>query len=56
MYAIADKWMLVQKLRIPKVQPAYHMKLKMKEDQSMDTLILVGKWIKTLMAHSQPMR
>jgi hypothetical protein len=40
-YALTDKWILAQKLRIPKIQIAKHMKLKMKEDQSMDTSILL---------------
>jgi hypothetical protein len=31
--------MLAQKLRIPKIQFAKHMKLKKKEDQSVDTSI-----------------
>jgi hypothetical protein len=31
---------LTQKLRIPKIQFAKHMKLKKKEDQSVDTLSL----------------
>ena len=53
-YALADKWILIQKLRIPKIQLTDHMKLKMKEDQSVDTLILIGEWIKIPMAHSQP--
>jgi hypothetical protein len=43
LYALTDKWILVQKLRIPKIQFAKHMKLKKKEDQSMDTLILLRK-------------
>ena len=30
------------------------MKLKKKEVQSVDTLILIGKWIKIPTAHSQP--
>jgi hypothetical protein len=29
-----DKWILAQKLRLPKIQVAKHMKLKKKEDQS----------------------
>jgi hypothetical protein len=33
-------WILVQKLRIPKIQFAKHMKLEKKEDQSVDTLVL----------------
>ena len=36
------------KLRIPKIQFTDHMKLKKKEEQSVDILILIGKWIKTL--------
>jgi hypothetical protein len=32
---------LTQKLRIPKLQVAKHMKLKKKEDQSVDTLPLL---------------
>jgi hypothetical protein len=32
---------LAQKLRIPKIQFAKHMKLKRKEDQSVDTLFLL---------------
>jgi hypothetical protein len=34
-YAITDKWILAQKLRIPKIQFTEHIKLKKKEDQSM---------------------
>ena len=33
-YALTDKWILSQKLRIPKIQFAKHPKLKKKEDQS----------------------
>jgi hypothetical protein len=40
-YAFTDKWILVQKLRIPKIQFAKHMKLKKKEDQSVSTLFLL---------------
>jgi hypothetical protein len=36
-----NKWILAQKLRILKIQFAKHMKLKKKEDQSVDTLILL---------------
>jgi hypothetical protein len=35
-YALTDKWILAQKLRIPKIQLAKHIKLKKKEDQSVD--------------------
>jgi hypothetical protein len=38
-YALTDKWILAEQLRIPKIQFAKHMKLKKKEDQSVDTLI-----------------
>ena len=40
LYALTDKWILLsEKLRIPKIQFAKHMKLK-KEDQSVDTSFL----------------
>ena len=35
-YALSGKWRLAQKLRIPKIQFAKHMKFKKKEDQSVD--------------------
>jgi hypothetical protein len=37
------KWILAQKLRIPKIQFTDHMKLKKKEDQSMNTLNLLRR-------------
>jgi hypothetical protein len=37
---ITDKWILAQKLKIPKIQDAKHMKLKKKEDQSLGTSLL----------------
>ena len=40
-YVLTDKWILAQKLRIPKIQFAKHMKLKKKEDQSVDTSFLL---------------
>ena len=40
-YALTDKWILAQKLRITKIQFAKHMKLKKKEDQSVDTSSLL---------------
>jgi hypothetical protein len=43
------KWILSQKLRIPKIQVAKHMKLKKKEDQSVDTLPLLRIGNKTPM-------
>jgi hypothetical protein len=39
--ALTDKWILAQKLRIPKIQFTKHMKLKKKEDQSVDNLVLL---------------
>ena len=42
-------WILAQNLRIPKIQFAKHMKLKKKEDQSVDTLILLRRGNKTPM-------
>jgi hypothetical protein len=44
-----DKWVLAQKLRIPKIQFANHMKLKKKEGQSVDTLILLRRGNKIAM-------
>ena len=47
----SSKWILAQKLRIPKKQLAKHMKLKKKEDQSVDTSLLLrigGKHTHTL--------
>jgi hypothetical protein len=40
--ALADKWILAQKLRIPKIQFAKCMKLKKNEDQSVDTSFLLS--------------
>jgi hypothetical protein len=37
--SIPDKWILAQNLRIPKIQFTGHMKLKKKEDQSVDTSV-----------------
>ena len=51
---MADKWIVAQKLGIPKIQLTDHMKLKKKEDKSVETLILIGRWIKIPTAHSQP--
>ena len=41
-----ELWILALKLRIPKIQFAKHMKLKKKEDQSVDTSILLRRGIK----------
>jgi hypothetical protein len=40
-YALTDKWILAQKLRIPKIQFAKHMKLKRKEEQNVNTSSLL---------------
>jgi hypothetical protein len=40
-YALTVKWILTKKLRISKIQFAKHMKLKKKEDQSVDTSFLL---------------
>ena len=42
-YAVTDKWILAQRLRIPKIQFTDNMKLKKKEDQSLDTLVPLRK-------------
>jgi hypothetical protein len=39
-YALTDKWILAQKLRIPKIQFAKHKKIKKREHQHVDTLSL----------------
>jgi hypothetical protein len=41
-------WILVQKLRISKIQFTDHMKLKKKEDQSVDTSVLLRRENKIL--------
>jgi hypothetical protein len=43
-YTLTDKWILAQKLRIPKI-PKFidHVKLKKKADQSLDTSVLLRR-------------
>jgi len=41
-YALINKWVLVQKLRIPNIKFTKHMKLK-KEDQCVDTFMLLRR-------------
>ena len=41
LYALTDKWILSQKLGIPKMQFTKHMKLTKKKDQSLDTSIFL---------------
>jgi hypothetical protein len=48
-YVLIDKWILTQKLRIPKLQFAKHMKLKKNEDQIVVTLPLLRIGNKTPM-------
>jgi hypothetical protein len=48
-YALTDKWILVQKLGIPKIQFIDHMKLKKKENQSMGASVLLRRGNKILM-------
>ena len=43
MNTLTDKWILVQKFGILKIQFTDQMKLKKKEDQSMDTLVLLRR-------------
>jgi hypothetical protein len=40
---MAWKWILAQKLRMPKIQFTNHIKLKQKEDQIVNTLILLRR-------------
>ena len=47
-FALTDKWILAQKLRIPKIQFTDHMKLKGKEGQSVDASVLVRRENKIL--------
>ena len=42
-YGLTDKWILAQKLEITKKQFRDQMKLKKKEEQSMDTLVLLRR-------------
>jgi hypothetical protein len=48
-YALTDKWILAQKFRIPKIQLTDYMKLMKKDDQSVDTSVLLRRGIKILM-------
>jgi hypothetical protein len=46
---LTGKWILAQKLGIPKIQFVKCMKLKNKEDQSVDTSVLLKRGNKILM-------
>ena len=47
-YTLTDKWVLVQKLGIPKIQLTDHMKLKQKEHQSVDASVPLRRGKKSL--------
>ena len=47
-YALTDKWISAQKLRIPKIQITDHMKLKKKKDQSVGALVILRRGNKIL--------
>jgi hypothetical protein len=47
--ALTDKWILAKKLRIPKIQFTDHMKLKKKEDQSVEASVLLRRGNKIIM-------
>jgi hypothetical protein len=48
-FALADKWILVQKFRIPKIQFTDHTKPKKREEQTMNTpeIVDAGKCLLT---------
>jgi hypothetical protein len=48
-YTLISGWILAQKLGIPKIQFKDHIKLKKKEDQSVDALVLLKRGNKILM-------
>jgi hypothetical protein len=47
-YVLTDKWIIVQKLVIHKLQFIHHMKLKNKEDQNVSVLVLLRRLNKIL--------
>ena len=47
-YALTDKWLLVQKLRIPNILFTDHMKLMKKAEQSVNVSVLIRSGYKTL--------
>ena len=51
-YAVTDKRMLAQKLRIPKIQFTEHIKLEKKKDQSMDASVLLRRGNKILIGRN----
>jgi hypothetical protein len=47
-YALSEKWVLTEKLRIPKIQFTEHIKVKKKEDQSVGASVFLGSGNKIL--------
>jgi len=47
-YALTDKWILAQKLQLPKMQSKDHMKLKKMDDQNVDASLLLKKGNKNI--------
>jgi len=45
-HALTDKWILAQRLGIPKIQFTDYMKLKKKEDQNVDASVLLRRGTK----------
>lgn len=45
-YVLTDKWILAQRLGLPKIQSTDHMKLKKKDNQSVDASVLLKKGTK----------
>ena len=48
-YALTNKWILGKKLGLPMIQLIDHMKLKKKEDQSVDASVLFRRGNKIIM-------
>jgi len=46
--ALTDKWILAQRLRLPKIQSTDHMKLKKKDKQSADASVLFKRGNKNI--------
>jgi hypothetical protein len=44
MVSLTKKWILAQKIGIPKIQFTNHIQLKKKEDQSINSWILLRMW------------
>ena len=55
-YALIDKWILAQMLRIPNMQFIDHMKFKKKEDQSVTSLVLLRRENNILMGGNIKMK